>query len=198
MVEEDVQRMNAATATLYGAIIAGTFTLLGVMIERVLRLVGFLRFEASGWERRFTAARDGFGSFKETRPDVAEMLAKRVEYRFAIDLFNGKEIPTGLRDIKVVLIREDGESLTSRPYDLLSVHRDQSFGVMTKSSVDVINIPPRQFVRKELAGSFDNREAVVALASEKWKQVEFEAKRPKRPVLGVLGSKTYRKTITEP
>jgi xanthine/CO dehydrogenase XdhC/CoxF family maturation factor len=124
--------------------------------------------------------------------------AERVEYRFSIDLFNGKEVPTGLRDIKVVLIREDGEDLTSRPYDLLSVHRDPSFDVMTKSDVDVLNIPPRQFVRKELAGSFDSREAVVVLTTGKWKQVEFVGEFPKRPFFGILGSKTYRKTIIEP
>jgi hypothetical protein len=193
--------VNAATATLYGAIIAGSFALLGVVVERVLRLMGFLRFEASEWERRFTAGRrNGFGQFKEIRPTEAELFAKRVEYRFAIDLFNGKEVPTGLRDVEVVLTREDGEPLRSRPYDVLGVRRVPSSDARTSeaSTVYVINIPPRQFVHKELAGSFDSREAVVALASERWERVEIVAKRPKRPILGVLGSKTYRKTITKP
>jgi len=94
----------------------------------------------------------------------------------------------------VELVREDGESLTSRPYDLLSVGRDPSFDVLTRSTVDVINIPPRQFVRKELAGSFDSREAVVALTSERWKRVQLVGKRPKRPL---LWRKTYRNTVTE-
>jgi hypothetical protein len=63
--------------------------------------------------------------------------------------------------------------------------------------VDVINIPPRQFVRKDLYGSFD-REGAVALASGRWKRVEFVGARPRRPLLGILGSKTYRKVITTP
>ena len=50
--------MSTETATLYGAIIAGTFALLGVLIERVLRLVGFLRFEVYEWDRTFTEARN--------------------------------------------------------------------------------------------------------------------------------------------
>jgi hypothetical protein len=64
--------------------------------------------------------------------------------------------------------------------------------------VDIVNIPPRQFVHIEFRGSFDSREAVTALTSAKWQRVEFEAKRPKRPFLGILGRKTFRKTITDP
>jgi hypothetical protein len=64
--------------------------------------------------------------------------------------------------------------------------------------VDVINLAPRQFLRMELQGKFD-REGVLALASkEKWRRIDFVGKRPKRPLLGILGSKTYRKTITNP
>ena len=173
------------------------FALLGVVVERLLRQTGRLRCDPSGWQWRFTTARDGFGQLKQVEPGEAASEAKRVEYRFAIDLFNGKEVPTGLRDIKIVLTREDAESLTSRPYDLLSVQRDPSFDVMTKSDVDVLNLPPRQFVRKELAGSFDSQEAVEAFTAAKWVQVEFVAEFPKRPFFGILGSNTYRKTITD-
>ena len=35
--------MTAATATLYGAIIAGTFTLLGVVVERLIQRYGRVR-----------------------------------------------------------------------------------------------------------------------------------------------------------
>ena len=52
--------MNAAEATLYGAIIAGTFALLGVLAERLLRLTGLLRFEASGWKAAFYGEKDDF------------------------------------------------------------------------------------------------------------------------------------------
>ena len=47
--------MSAATATLCGAIIAGTFALLGVLVERLLRSSGRLWCEPCGWEPRFYA-----------------------------------------------------------------------------------------------------------------------------------------------
>jgi hypothetical protein len=39
--------VSAATATLYGAVIAGTFALLGVVNEQLLRSSGRVRCEAS-------------------------------------------------------------------------------------------------------------------------------------------------------
>jgi hypothetical protein len=127
--------------------------------------------------------------------DEAATTAERVEFSFALDLFNGREVPTGLRNIKVELVRKEGEPLTSRPEDRKSGSRENRWRY---SRVDVINLAPRQFVRMELQGEFD-REGVLTLASEeKWRRIEFVGERPKRPFLGVLGSKTYRKTITDP
>jgi hypothetical protein len=195
VVQDSRPGLSGAEAALYGAIIAGAFTLLGVVVERVLRLVGFLRFEAYEWERRFTGALNNRNEYPEVVPAQAAASAERVDYRFSIDLFNGREIPTGLRDIKVVLIREDGEPLTS---DLTSLRHEELTGRLAYDTVDVVNIPPRQFVHIDFRGSFDSREAVTALTSAKWQRMEFKAKRPKRPFMGVLGSKTYRKTITDP
>jgi hypothetical protein len=48
--------LSGAEAALYGAIIAGVFTLLGVIVERLLRLTGFLRFEVYEWDRKFTSS----------------------------------------------------------------------------------------------------------------------------------------------
>ena len=189
--------LSGAEAALYGAIIAGAFTLLGVVIERVLRLTGFLRFETSEWETRFTAARNDWGEFEEIRPEEAATSAQRVEFTFDVDLFNGKEVPTGLRDIKVELVRKEGESLTSRTKDRQTGRREHPHQAMRYSKVDVINLAPRQFLRMELQGEFD-RAGVLALASQMWRRIEFVGERPKRPILGVLGSKTYRKTITDP
>lgn len=209
MVEEDFRRVSSglsgAEAALYGAFIAGGFTLLGLVVERVLRSMGFLRFEASEWDAKF-ASGDAWDR-KELSSDEAAASAERVEYRlaldrveysFAVDLFNGKEVPTGLRDIKVELIRKEGEPLTSRPEDRQSGRREHPHQALHYSRVDVINLAPRQFLRMELQGEFD-REGVLALASEeKWRRIDFVGKRPKRPLLGILGSKTYRKTITNP
>ena len=53
--ERGAGTVSAATATLYGAIIAGTFALLGVLVERLLRSSGRLWCEPCGWEARFYA-----------------------------------------------------------------------------------------------------------------------------------------------
>jgi hypothetical protein len=187
--------LSGAEAALYGAIIAGAFTLLGVVVERVLRSTGFLPFESSEWEAKF-ASGDAWDR-EELSPDEAATSAERVEFTFAVDLFNGKEVPSGLRDIKVELVRKEGEFLTSRPEDRQSGRREHPNQAIRYSRVDVINLAPRQFLRMELQGEFD-RAGVLALASGKWKRIEFVGERPKRPILGVLGSKTYRKTITDP
>jgi hypothetical protein len=196
-VEQALELMDAATATLYGAAIAGVFTLLGVLIERLLRLTGALWFEASELSLEFFGATDPWDAkgvawelANETTP------AEEAEYRFAIDLFNGKEVPTGLRDIKVVLVRKGGEPLTSQPVDSTSARITDKFSGPTYSAVKVLNIPPHQFVRKELRGSFD-KEAAETIRDGKWRSIDFVGEFPSRPILGILGSKTYRKTITK-
>jgi hypothetical protein len=171
--------------------------IVGVMSERIARMIGRLTCEASEWDVEFMGARDGFGQVSVVEPENAEEKALGVDYRFAIDLFNGKEVPTGLRDIAIEIVRADGNPLISRPRDLASIQPDPLVNRPTVSSVDVINLPPRQFVHKDLFGSFD-REGAVALASGRWKRVEFVGARPRRPLLGILGSKTYRKVITTP
>jgi hypothetical protein len=114
-----------------------------------MRFVGRLRCYSSGWQTEFTS----------THPDGSHFVAQRhedathVRYRFAIDLFNGKEAPTGLRDASVVLVRNDGKRFTSQPSDLASMQYDPSVSMWTRSDVYVINIPPRQFVRMEITGS---------------------------------------------
>jgi hypothetical protein len=187
--------MDPAEATLYGAIIAGTFALLGVVVDRLLRLVGRLRFEATGWDRDFYGGdpEDSY-TFGIIPDEDAEKEATQVGYRTAINLFNGKEVPTGLQDIAIVLVHEDGKrSPPSRPDDPTTGRPTRHSGYQYDAVV-TINVPPRQFVHKGLTGTF-GREEAVALATGKWKRVEFEGKRPKRPL---LWRKTYRKTIVEP
>lgn len=169
----------------------------GVLAERIARVLGRLYCETSDWETRFTTATlNPVGLYKEMEPGQAKMFAKRVEYRFAIDVFNGKEIPTGLRDIKVELVREGGSPLESRPEDLMSLRKDELSEGLVRTEVSVINIPPRHFVHMQLTGSFDTREAVVALTGGSWRRVELVGKLPG----GLLfsRSKTYRKTIATP
>lgn len=179
--------MDAAEATLYGAIVAGTFTLLGVMIERLLRLAGRLRFECPDPSLRVETSVPGLS--KEWTEVEEGMTVQGAQYTLAVDLFNGKEVPTGLRDMRVDLIRDDGERVTSRP-------RVPMEGTAQRA-VDVINILPRQFVHLELYGGMAG-EAGEAIRDKKWRRVEFVGELPKRPFLGILGSKTYRKTIIRP
>jgi hypothetical protein len=190
-VAEDVRGLSAATATLYGALIGGTFALLGVVIERLMRLTGRVRFEASVERLLLTGVidKDGYERNVSWKDADANTEASGVQYIFAIDLFNGKEVPTGLRDVRVELVRDDGGRLkSSRPSDIAADPRD----------VNVINIPPRQFKHMRLYGEDFGKDAADALKTTGWKQIEFVGERPKRPVLGILGTKTYRKTITEP
>ena len=84
--------------------------------------------------------------------DEAATTAERVEFSFAVDQFNGKEVPTGLRDIKVELGRKEGESLTSRPEDRQSGSRERPHRAIRYSRVNVINLAPRQFLRMQLQG----------------------------------------------
>jgi hypothetical protein len=64
-----------------------------------------------------------------------------------------------------------------------------------RTEVVVINIPPRHFVYMQLTGSFDTREAVVALTGG-WKRVELVGKLHRGLLLS--RSKPYRKPIATP
>jgi hypothetical protein len=57
--------------------------------------------------------------------------------------------------------------------------------------------PPRQFHVLELHSDF-GKDAANAFKTGRLKRIDFVAERPRRPVLGNLGSKTCRKTITKP
>lgn len=180
--------MKAETATLIAGALGIIGTLLGVMIERLLRLTGRLRFEASDGEVSLKIS-DGQGSWYpvslEKADDVAEVIGAR--YAVAIDLFNGREVPTGLRRVRVELVRDDGERSESRPYNT----EDRPLGV------DVVNIPPRQFKHLELHEDDLDKDVADVLKTGRWKRIDFVGEFPGPPIFGILGSKTYRKTITE-
>jgi hypothetical protein len=70
---------------------------LGLFGERLMRAWGRLRCDSYGWEIRYVGERPRWEG--EIPAEEAEYRAHGVEYRVSIDLFNGKEVPTGLRDI---------------------------------------------------------------------------------------------------
>jgi hypothetical protein len=198
-VAAGVSRVSAATATLYGAIIAGTFTLLGVMIERLIRVLGRLQFEIAS-EPSLVIEGIEFGSTPLNDIDATEAIeAEGVGYDFAVDLFNGKEVPISLRDISVEIVLDDEKRITSKPYDpaTFSETLARQRGYDKLPLLAVLNLPPRQLIHMVLSGSFGEEAASVRI-SGKWRRIEFVGKFPKRPFFGILGIKTYRKTITEP
>jgi hypothetical protein len=200
-VAEGVRLVTTEEATLYGAIVAGTFTLLGVMIERLLRLIGRVRCEASASALNFFGSPDE-GVIGRTIPwyELDEKAAEiailhNLSYRVGIDFYNGKEAPSGLRDVRVELVLDRGKRFVDRPMDMRSP-ATATPGRMPRKAYDaleVVNLPPRQFVHEELSGSF-GKAAAEACKDREWR-IEFVAQRPKRPL---LWRKTYRKTITKP
>lgn len=188
-----MSELSAIEAALYGGLggglIGGVFAVIGVVVERLLRLTGRLRFEASVKTLVLTGIKDAQGLERNVPLEEADEKteASGAHYIFEIDLFNGREVPTGLRRVRVELVCDDGERLESRPYDA----ENRPLGL------DVINIPPRQFKHLELHEDALGKDAADILKTGRWKRIDFAGERPKRPFLGVLGRKTYRKTITK-
>lgn len=184
--------ISGIQAALYGGLggglIGGVFAVIGVVVDRLLRLTGRLRFAASVSSLMLTGVEDAEG-YERSVP-LAEADEKTEAggslYVFEIDLFNGMEVPTGLRRVRVELVRDDGECLESRPYDV----EDRLLGL------DVINLAPRQFRHLELHEDAFGKDAADILKAGRWERIDFVGERPKRPFLGILGGKTYRKTIT--
>jgi len=171
--------------------IAGTLlgVIVGALTERLVRVTGRLRFECSSSSLRPDVGSAHGGPLSMDWTEVnKEMSVQGAQYIFAIDLFNGKEVPTGLRGVRVRLIRDDGECFESRP--LVPLQRN------AMQAVEVINILPRQFAHLELHGNLPV-EAAEAIRDKKWQKVEFVGESPKRPFFGI-GSKTYRETIIKP
>jgi hypothetical protein len=102
-------------------------------------------------------------------------------------LFNGKEIPVGLRDISMVFL-SDGAEVISKPLSAYSGR--MVVGRTTFDPLILINLSPRQWVHIELLGPLD-----VKIAN-RLRRVEFVGQRQRR---GLFDRNTFRKTIaTQP
>jgi hypothetical protein len=194
-----MSHLTAVEAALYGGLggglIGGVLALLGVVVERLLRLAGRLRFECSGPSLKVVTGPKGV-PIEWTEVEEG-MTVQGARYTLPVDLFNGKEVPIGLRNVRVDLVHDEGARVESRPLVPLEGTARRavvSVGGTAMQEVDVINIPPRWFVHLELHGSMTG-EAGEAIKNKKWRKLEFVGELPKRPFLGILGSKTYRKTI---
>lgn len=176
--------MSQPTVTLLAALIGVFGALAGLVVERFLRSFGRLWCESSGWELEFVAEENEYGEVDDVDPEKAE----GVKYSVRLDVFNGKEIPVGLRDINIVFVCEGGEKLVHKPWD--STSGEFSFGRTFYAKLAVVNLPPRQWVHLPLHGGFNDQSEARLLAG--WRRVEFVGQRQRR---GLLEPKTYRKTI---
>jgi hypothetical protein len=164
--------------------------LAGVFVERFARSWGRLWCELSDWDIKFRP-------LIRERPEDAD----GVEYSVRVDLYNGKEIPVGLRDVSIVFICIGGK-LVSKPEEppvqILGAPRRAtwsteiaSLGIPESGVVHVMNLPPRQWVSKDLRGRFQGRKDIRLLS--RWYRVEFVGQRQRR---GLFEPKIFRKIIS--
>jgi hypothetical protein len=110
--------VSGTTVTLIAGLLAILGTLLGVVIERLLRPMGRVRCEASASALDFVGSPDEvvisrrvpWYELDEKAAEIA--ILHNLLYRMGIDFYNGKGAPTGLRDVRVEL-GLDGASVSS-------------------------------------------------------------------------------------
>lgn len=156
----------------------------GVLAERIARSWGRLWCEPTSWRLRYMS-RDEAGYDRELPPGEEDR-AEKVEYSLGLDLFNGKEIPVGLRDISVVFVGDGGE-LVSKPWSAPSGRLEG--GRTNYATLILINLAPRQWDHVELLGVLDVETA------KSLRRVDFVGQRQRR---GLFKGKTFRKNIGLP
>ena len=145
--------------------------LLGVVVERLARNLGRLWCEPrETWEPRFHNPTTGGGFDKKPvelpgPPDYAT-------YSFTLDLFNGKEIPVGLRKIKLCFECK-GSTLETIP-EAPETGRVMA-GITRYDPVGVLNLPPRQLVSQEFRGAFRGKDVEILTG---WDVVRLVAEYP--------------------
>ena len=170
----------------------------GVLIERAARSLGRLWCVPSEWVVRFSPQGSYLERYEITKrlPQVEERDAHQVTYSVRLDLYNGKEIPVGLRDVSLVFKCSGGE-VRSVPKDKATEYMGQMGGDVPLplqgpfyDRVHVVNLPPRQWVIMELFDRLVEPEEVRLLS--RWRQVEFVGERQRR---GLFESKTFRTIV---
>lgn len=185
--------MSQPYVPLLAALIGVFGALAGLVVERLLRTLGRLWCEPAGWKLEFMVRNRERGGYSdvEVEPEGAPEGAW-ITYSASLDLYNGKEIPVGLRDISVVFTHSGGE-LAHKPRDaarpLVMEGRIYVRTQENHATLETLNLQPRQWVRLELFGEL--REVVEVEAMKGWRRAEFVGQRR-----GAFGRrKTFRKTI---
>ncbi len=181
----DLGSLNQPYVTLLAALIGVFGALSGLVVERLLRALGRMWCEPAGWKLKFMVRnhteRGGYSDVEVEPTEAPE--GAWVTYSASLDLYNGKEIPVGLRDISVVFIH-DGSKLIHKPWDATS--GVFSYGHTTYATLVTVNLSPCQWVRLELLGTVREVEAMKG-----WRRAEFVGQRR-----GAFGRRrTFQKTI---
>jgi hypothetical protein len=168
----------------------GVFAVLaGIVVERILRFWGRLWCEPAYYEVSPRSGNHHEGIKTETEPEATAW----IDYSVRLDLYNSKEVPVGLRKISLVFKCQDGEISVS-PKDMATEKLEQRHQTLPDRRVYdhiyVVNLPPRQWVVKELFGRFDDPEDIRLVFG--WRQFEFVGERRR---VWPLQPKTFRKII---
>jgi hypothetical protein len=187
--EEGVRRVSAAGVTLLASFVGVFGVLAGLVMERVLRSWGSLWYEPTTWKIDFYANDLSEANWSGPRQAENPIDAKAMRYELWMDLYNDKEVPTGLRGVSIVFDCESGEVI-SEPRSLTSGGSDRYRGT-AGAVVRIINLAPRQWDFVALYDEIDNPEVVQLLAG--WKKVELVGQQRRGLLPGRPGE--YRKTI---
>jgi len=161
--------MTAATATLYGAIIAGTFTVLGVVVERLIQRYGKVRCEMEPIRLWIIATRENDLTVR-TLPLPDGVLNEEVaeqnrgwgggDIRCLIDakLFNEKDIKIGIRDV-VVVFEGRGVSVEQKMLDRSTRHPSSATGQRQMAYLEDVNLSSREWIHLSLLGEIGLEDA---------------------------------------
>jgi hypothetical protein len=155
--------MSVTTATIIGAIIAGTFgitgVLAGIFAERFLRsrgevsctsdpLTWTFHYDSGPGPERRPRTMVGLGSIG--RGDVAQ--ASYVEFTFHASFYNGRDLPAGLLAFEILFHRPDDVPMSYRALGDRRTWRTKS-GAARMDTLRVLNLPPNQIVALEITGA---------------------------------------------
>lgn len=148
----------------------------GAFLPKILARWGVVTCEA---EVVHSVAIGMFGTFEEDKPilPITEdfLPAADITFEIEVDLFNEKEIPTGLRDVSVYAVSGD-ESLrlyTRKRIVKASAEEPAPLPEPTRT----VNLPPGEIVHLKLTTRF-TKEALVNEDIKKYENLEFRGKFP--------------------
>jgi len=184
--------LDSGFATALGG---GVAAVLGVVVGWLLRVSGSLTCYSGHWDISFEIeGGDELGQPTKKYDELEEGdRVGRARFVLPLDLFNPKEVPVGLREVRIEMVREDGTRLPVKLHDTDATKVFHSLTIPGEEA-DVLNLPSRQFLRVRLGGFLDAEDAKTR-ASGRCRKVEFVGEPPKRRL---LPTRTFRRTIAKP